>query len=92
MFLMPKESIAVQELRDQADAVIARVERGEVISVARRGRAVALIIPAAISPHLTALVAVGTVRPPVGPRYLPKPVKPRGGGASTAAFVAEGRR
>jgi hypothetical protein len=60
--------------------------------VTRRGVAVALIVPTAITPHLTALVAAGTVRPPSRPRYLPKPVRPRGGGASAAAFIVEGRR
>lgn len=33
-----------------------------------------------IPPHLAALVEKGTVRPPEGPRYLPKPIKLRGTG------------
>jgi prevent-host-death family protein len=90
--LMAKESIGIQELRDRAGAVFARVERGEIITVTRRGHPVARIVPAGMSARLAALVAAGAVRPPEGPRYLPKPVKPRGGGASAAALVAECRR
>jgi prevent-host-death family protein len=89
---MAKESVGIRELRDRASAIIARVEQGEVIAVTRRGSPVARIVPAGMSAHLTALVASGVVRPALGPRYLPQPLKLRGSGASAADCISEDRR
>jgi len=66
---------------------------GEAITVTKHGRPVARIISAATPPHLAALIADGTVRPPEGPRYLPaKPARLKGTGKSAAEYVSEGRR
>jgi prevent-host-death family protein len=84
--------VGIRELKDQASAIIDRVEAGEAITVTKRGRPVARIVSASTPPHLAALVADGTVRPSEGTRYLPKPIKARGTGKSAADYVSEGRR
>jgi prevent-host-death family protein len=89
---MEKATIGIRELKDKASAIIDRVEEGEAITVTKHGRPVARIVSTATPPHLAALVADGTVRPGEGPRFMPKPSKPRGAGKSAADYVAEGRR
>jgi len=89
---MSKKTVGIRELKDQASAIIDRVEDGEAITVTKRGRPVARIVSASTPPHLAALVADGTVRSSEGARYLPKPTKARGAGKSAADYVSEGRR
>jgi prevent-host-death family protein len=89
---MEKATVGIRELKDQASSIIDRVEEGEAITVTKHGRPVAMIVAAATPPHLSALIADGTVRPPEGARYLPpKPAKLRDTGKSAAEFVSEGR-
>ena len=83
--------MGIRELKDKASAIIDRVEEGEAITVTKHGRPVARIVSTATPPHLAALVADGTVRPGEGPRFMPKPSKPRGRGKSAADYVSEGR-
>jgi prevent-host-death family protein len=90
---MEKATVGIRELKDMASSIIDRVEDGEAITVTKNGRPVARIVSTGTPPHLSALIADGTVRPPQGPRYLPtKPVKLRGPGKSGAEYVSEGRR
>jgi prevent-host-death family protein len=90
---MDHATVGIRELKDKASSIIDRVGEGEAITVTKRGRPVARIVSATTPPHLSALIAEGTVRPPQGPRYLPaKPVKLRGAGKSAAEYVSEGRR
>jgi prevent-host-death family protein len=89
---MEKATVGIRELKDKASAIIDRVEEGEAITVTKHGRPVARIVSTATPPHLAALVADGTVRPGEGPRFMPKPSKPRGVGKSAADYVAESRR
>ncbi|HWA52913.1 MAG TPA: type II toxin-antitoxin system prevent-host-death family antitoxin [Solirubrobacterales bacterium] len=89
---MAKTTVGIRELKDSASSIIDRVEEGEAITVTKRGRPVARIVSTATPPHLAALVADGTVRPSEGPRYMPKPMKPKGTGKSASDYVAEGRR
>jgi prevent-host-death family protein len=90
---MGDATVGISELRDKVGSIIDRVEEGEAISVTRRGRPVARIVSTNSPPHLSALIADGTVRAPEGPRYLPtKPAKPQGRGKSAAAHVTEARR
>lgn len=90
---MGDATVGISELRDKASAIINRVEEGEAITVTRRGLPVARIVSTNTPPHLSALIADGTVRAPEGPRYLPtKPAKPQGRGNSAPAHVSEGRR
>lgn len=92
MATMTEKSVGIRELKDQASAIIDRVEDGEAITVTKRGRPVARIVSASTPPHLAGLVADGTVRPSGGARYLPKPTRARGTGMSAADYVSEGRR
>ena len=43
---MAKTRIGVRELKDQLSATLARVRRGETVTVTDRNRAVAVIVPA----------------------------------------------
>jgi prevent-host-death family protein len=90
---MEKATVGIRELKDMASSIIDRVEDGEAITVTKNGRPVARIVSTGTPPHLSALIADGTVRPPQGRRYLPtKPAKLRGPGKSAAEYVSEGRR
>jgi prevent-host-death family protein len=89
---MARQRVNIRELKDNASAIVDRVEEGEAITVTKHGRPVARILPATTSPHIAALVAEGTVRPGVGRRYLPKRIKARGTGKTAADCVAESRR
>jgi prevent-host-death family protein len=90
---MEKATVGIRELKDKASSIIDRVEEGEAITVTKHGRPVARIVSSAIPPHLSSLIAEGTVRGPEGPRYLPaKPAMLRGSGKSAAEYVSEGRR
>lgn len=86
------ETVGIRELKNGASRIIDRVEAGEPITVTRRGKPVARIFSTATPPHLAAMIAKGEVRPGNGTRYVPKPVKGRGGGKSAAEYVSEGRR
>jgi prevent-host-death family protein len=92
MAIMKRATVGIRELKDKASTIIDRVVDGEAITVTKHGRPVAKIISATRPPHLAALVGDGTVRPSEGPRYVPKPAKPRGSGKSAADYVSEGRR
>jgi len=89
---MAKMTVGIRELKDRASSIIDRVEEGEAITVTKRGRPVARIVSTATPPHLAALIADGAVRPSEGPRYMPKPVRPKGTGKSASDYVSEGRR
>ncbi|HVD38404.1 MAG TPA: type II toxin-antitoxin system prevent-host-death family antitoxin [Solirubrobacterales bacterium] len=90
---MEQATVGIRELKDKASSIIDRVEDGEAITVTKHGRPVARIVSTSVPPHLSTLIADGTVRPPEGPRYLPpKPAKLRGTGKSAAEYVSEGRR
>lgn len=93
MATMENAPVSIGELEDDASSIIDRVQSGEAITVTKNGRPVARIVPTNIPPHLSALIADGTVRAPGGPRYLPaKPAKLKGEGKSAAEYVSEGRR
>lgn len=90
---MEKATVGIRELKDKASSIIDRVEEGEAITVTKNGRPVARIVSTNTPPHLSALIATGSVRAPEGPRYLPtKLAKPKGAGKSAAQFVSESRR
>lgn len=93
MAIVENATVGIRELKDKASSIIDRVEEGEAITVTKHGRPVARIVSTNTSPHLSALIADGTVRAPEGPRYLPtKPAKLRGEGKSAAEYISEGRR
>jgi len=86
------ETVGIRELKNDLSRIIERVERGEAITVTRRGEPVATIVSSRISPGLARLIANGTVRPGNGKRHTPKPIKLRGPGPTAADYVSEGRR
>jgi prevent-host-death family protein len=86
-------TVGIRELKNNTSRIVERVERGEAITVTRRGKPVATLVSSAISPGLARLIANGTVRPGNGKRRLRKPgVKLRGPGPTAADYVSEGRR
>ena len=86
------KTVGIRELKNDTSRIIQQVERGEAVTVTRRGKPVATIVSSTISPGLARLIANGTVRPGNGSRYVPKPVKLRGPGPTAADYVSEGRR
>lgn len=58
--------MGIRELEDKASSIIDRVEQGEAITVTKHGRPVARIVSTTTPPHLSALIADSTVRPPRG--------------------------
>ncbi len=87
------ETVGIRELKNDISRIIERVEKGEAITVTRRGKPVATIVSSTISPGLARLIANGTVRPGNGKRRPRKPgVKLRGPGPTAADYVSEGRR
>ena len=53
---MAKTQIGVRELKDKLSATLARVQRGEVITVTDRNRPVAVIVPARAAEEADAVV------------------------------------
>jgi prevent-host-death family protein len=86
------ETVGIRELKNGTSEIIGRVEAGEPITVTRRGKPVARIVPTGTPPHLATMIARGEVRPGNGTRYIPKPVKGCGSGKSASEYVSEGRR
>ena len=84
--------VGLREFKDKVSSYIERVEAGEIVTVTKRGKPVARIVPAGVSTDMGRLIAEGRLRwdgaKPVAPRALPL----RGGGKSAAAYVSEGRR
>ena len=84
--------IGIRQLRDEASRIIERVEAGEIVTVTKRGRTVARIVPATMPPGLARLVATGRMRWTGQKPEFPTPVKLRGTGRTAAEYVADGRR
>ncbi len=84
--------VGIRELKNGLSDFIDRVEAGEIVTVTRRGKPVARVIPTDISPGMARLVAEGTVRWSGRKPRLPKPVRLEGSGKTAAEYVAEGRR
>lgn len=87
------KAVGIRELKDEASRIIEEAEAGEAITVTRRGKPVATIVSATVSPGLARLIAEGTVRPGKRNRHRKRnPVKLRGHGKTAAEYVSEGRR
>lgn len=84
--------VGIRELKNGLSDFIDRVEAGEIVTVTRRGKPVARVIPTGISPGMARVVADGKVRWSGRKPRLPKPVALRGSGKTAAEYVAEGRR
>jgi prevent-host-death family protein len=88
---MPAE-VGIRELKNGASRVIDRVADGEVITVTRRGEAVARIVPVGMPAGIAQLVAEGKVRWSGRALDLPEPIRLRGAGPLASDYVIEGRR
>jgi prevent-host-death family protein len=91
---MAKASIGVRELKDKLSATLARVRRGETVTVTDRNRPVAVIVPARAAGEeelVRTLVESGRLTWSGGkPAGLAK--APRVRGASVSDAVVEDRR
>ncbi len=84
--------VGVREFKNGASAFIDRVEAGEVLTVTRRGKAVARVIPAGMPPGIAQLIADGRARWNGRKPELPAPIQLRGDGPLASDYVREGRR
>ena len=89
------EKVGVRALRQNASALLRRVQAGEIIEVTDRGRPVARLVPLEPKSILDQMIAAGRVRPAIGDllEYLrehpPLPALP--GERSASEILAEMR-
>ena len=85
--------VGVRDFKNGASGYLERVEAGEVITVTRRGKPVARVVPAQLSPAVARLVAEGKLSWSGGKPRLPfSRVRLSGPGPTAADYVSEGRR
>lgn len=85
--------IGVREFKNGASGYLERVEKGEVITVTRRGKPIARVLPTGLSPAVARLVAEGRVSwNGAKPQLPPHRVTLIGDGPTAADYVSEGRR
>jgi prevent-host-death family protein len=84
--------VGVREFKNGASRFIERVEAGEVLTVTRRGKAVARVIPAGMPPAISELIGTGKARWNGRRPTLPEPLVLRGDGPLASDYVIEGRR
>lgn len=85
-------NVGLREFKDKVSSYIERVEAGEVVTVTKRGKPVARVIPAGVSPGVARLLAEGRLRWHGAKPSLPRPLRLLGDGRSAADYVSEGRR
>ncbi|ADB48648.1 type II toxin-antitoxin system Phd/YefM family antitoxin [Conexibacter woesei] len=83
--------IGIRQLKNETSALIEQVEHGEVLTVTRRGRPVARVVPAGMSPGIAQLVETGRVRWSGRKPALPPAVELRGDGPTAAEMVIDDR-
>lgn len=84
--------VGVRELKARLSEYLDRVERGEVISVSRRGRPVAQIIPLPVRGRIEQGIAEGWIRPGNGAPVRPVvPGRPRPGTPTTTELIRRDR-
>lgn len=77
----------------QGRSILGSVEARKAIAVTKNGRFLARIVHTNAQAHLSALIEVGSLQAPKGPRHLPTaPATLQGQGKSAADYVSEGRR
>jgi prevent-host-death family protein len=84
--------VGIRELKNRTSRVIDRVADGEVITVTRRGKAVARIVPTGMPLRIAQLVAEGKVNWSGRPLDLLDPIRLEGSGPLASDYVIEGRR
>lgn len=73
-------------LNQETSKVLARVKRGEEITLTERGEVIARIIPASAGP-LDALISTGRVQPATVRGPAPRPTIPMRGGLEAGALL-----
>lgn len=73
-------------LNQETSKVVARVKRGEEITLTERGEVIARIIPASAGP-LDALISTGRVQPATVRGLAPRPTIPMRGGVDAGALL-----
>lgn len=84
--------IGVREFKNGASQYIDRVEAGEILTVTRRGKPVARVVPAGMPSGISELIGAGKARWNGRRPTLPTPVTLRGEGPLASDYVIEGRR
>lgn len=82
------EQIPIRTLNQDTARVLARVERGEVVEVTNRGRAIARIVPVSAD-ALADLVTRGTVTPPTIASPFVMPTVPAETGSEGGQLITE---
>ena len=84
--------IGIRELKAHLSQYLDRVERGEVISVSRRGKPVAQITPPPSRGNIERGIAEGWIRPGNGePPAVVIPQKPEPGTPTTTELIRQDR-
>lgn len=84
--------VGIRDLKNHLSEYIEDVERGELLTVTRRGKPVVRIMPAESKTGLEQLIAEGKAHWSGRKPKLPKPIKLQGSGKSLSDYVIEGRR
>jgi prevent-host-death family protein len=86
------KSIGVRELRQRASEYLRRVEAGQTMEIAARGRPIALLVPLRGAGHVERLVRRGRVVPPAGDLLaLGAPLPPKAGRPRPSTVLARAR-
>lgn len=83
--------VGIRELKDQASAVVDAVEAGEVVTVTRRGRAVARMTPVDAHEDLRATLTARGIAWSGRRPGMPEPVALVGDGPDAAEMVSDDR-
>jgi prevent-host-death family protein len=86
------EQVGVREFKNGASHYIDRAEAGAVLTITRRGRPVARVIPAGMPSEIAQLLSDGKARWNGRRPELPEAIALRGDGPLASDYVAEGRR
>jgi prevent-host-death family protein len=88
-------TVGIRDLKNQLSRFVARVRRGQEVTVTDRGAAVARLVPVGSSRAIDQLIAEGLVSPAPtrrARRAKRSRVRLRGRGPTMAAYVADQRR
>jgi prevent-host-death family protein len=80
--------VSIRALNQETSKVLARVKRGEEITLTERGEVIARIIPASAGP-LDALISAGRVQPATARGRAPRPTIPMQGGLDACTLLQQ---
>jgi prevent-host-death family protein len=78
--------VSIRTLNQETSKVLARVKRGEEITLTDRGEVIARIVPATAGP-LDALISTGRVQPATSHGPAPRPTIPMRGDLDSGALL-----